>query len=46
VGGLLREGNGLIGMRERVRAAGGTLDVDGSNGVKVRVRLPIAVATT
>jgi len=45
VGGPLREGNGLTGMRERVRAAGGTLDVDGSHGVRVCVRLPIAVAT-
>jgi two-component system sensor histidine kinase DesK len=45
VGGALREGNGIIGMRERVRAAGGTLDVDGSNGVRVCVRLPNAVAT-
>jgi len=45
VGGPLREGNGLIGMRERVRSAGGTLDVEASTGVKVCVRLPLTVAT-
>jgi two-component system sensor histidine kinase DesK len=45
VGGPLREGNGLLGMRERVRAAGGTLDIDGAKGVKVCVRLPRVVAT-
>jgi len=45
VGGPLHEGNGLLGMRERVRAAGGTLDVDGVRGVKVCVRLPRTVAT-
>jgi two-component system, NarL family, sensor histidine kinase DesK len=54
VGGPVMEGNGLIGMRERVRAAGGTLVVDAASGVRVCVRLPVdslrgrpvAVATT
>jgi two-component system, NarL family, sensor histidine kinase DesK len=53
VGGPVREGNGLIGMRERIRAVGGTLVVDTERGVRVCVRLPsdtapdgpIAVAT-
>jgi two-component system sensor histidine kinase DesK len=53
VGGPLREGNGLIGMRERVRAIGGTLLVHTEKGVRVCVRLPsdatadrrVAVAT-
>jgi two-component system, NarL family, sensor histidine kinase DesK len=43
VGGPLQEGHGLIGMRERVRSAGGTLDVEASRGVKVCVRLPFTV---
>jgi two-component system sensor histidine kinase DesK len=43
-GGPLREGNGLLGMRERVTAAGGTLTVDSARGVKVSVRFPIASA--
>lgn len=39
-GGPLREGNGLTGMRERVVAAGGTLNVDATQGVTIRVRFP------
>ena len=34
------EGNGLRGMRERVSAAGGTLDLSGDPGTRVRVVLP------
>ena len=41
VGGPVNEGNGLIGMRERVRSAGGTLVVDAASGVQVCVRLPV-----
>ena len=44
-GGPLREGNGLAGMRERVTAAGGTLNVDAASGVTVSVRFPAASAT-
>jgi two-component system, NarL family, sensor histidine kinase DesK len=33
-------GNGLIGMRERVSAAGGTLHLSGSHGTRVEVVLP------
>ena len=40
IGGPLREGNGLTGMRERVTAAGGRLDVEAAHGVKVRIRFP------
>ncbi len=43
VGGPLREGNGLTGMRERVTAAGGTLDIESTRGVRVCVRFPSAV---
>ena len=35
-----REGNGLRGMRERVAAAGGTLDLSGDPGTHLRVVLP------
>jgi len=45
-GGPLREGNGLAGMRERVTAAGGTLNVDAARGVTISVRFPAASATT
>jgi two-component system sensor histidine kinase DesK len=45
VGGPLREGNGLVGIRERVSAAGGTLDVDSRSGVRISVRIPMAGAS-
>jgi two-component system sensor histidine kinase DesK len=35
-----RDGNGLIGMRERVSAAGGTLRLSGGAGTRVEVVLP------
>jgi two-component system, NarL family, sensor histidine kinase DesK len=41
-GGTPREGNGLSGMRARIAEAGGTLSVDGSNGMQVVVTLPIS----
>ena len=34
------EGNGLRGMRERVSAAGGTLELSGAPGTRVQVELP------
>ena len=43
IGGPLREGNGLTGMRERVTAAGGTLDIHAARGVRVCVKFPSAV---
>lgn len=39
-GGSLAEGNGLSGMRRRVEAVGGLLDVDGSAGTRLRIRVP------
>lgn len=35
-----REGNGLRGMRERVAASGGTLDLSGGPGTRLEVVLP------
>jgi two-component system sensor histidine kinase DesK len=40
-GGTPREGNGLNGMRTRVTEAGGTLSVDGSDGMRVIITLPV-----
>ncbi len=41
VGGDIREGNGLAGMRARVAAAGGTLQVRGDKGTCIEVVLPL-----
>jgi len=35
------EGNGLRGMRERVEALGGTLTLDGRQGTRLLVRVPV-----
>jgi two-component system sensor histidine kinase DesK len=40
VGGQAPEGSGLTGMRERVRAIGGTLDRDGRGGTRLRAQFP------
>ena len=40
-GGAFVEGAGLCGMRERVEALGGSVQLDGMSGTSVRVRLPI-----
>ncbi|MCX6628396.1 MAG: sensor histidine kinase [Candidatus Solibacter sp.] len=40
-GGVLEEGSGLSGMRERVEALGGILERDGSNGTLLRIRVPV-----
>jgi two-component system sensor histidine kinase DesK len=37
------EGFGLSGMRERVEAMGGTLERDGSHGMRLLIRLPITI---
>jgi len=44
--GVRSEGMGLLGMRERVLAVGGTFDLDSSpgRGVRIRVELPIGSA--
>jgi two-component system, NarL family, sensor histidine kinase DesK len=43
-GGIEREGAGLMGMRERVLALGGTLTYHDDDGVHVTVRVPAGVA--
>ena len=40
VGGEIREGTGLSGMRERVERAGGEVELDSAGGVTLTVRLP------
>jgi two-component system sensor histidine kinase DesK len=42
-GGICESGNGLNGMRERVRALGGTLDVDSppQQGTRLRIGVPL-----
>lgn len=39
---LIREGNGLRGMRERVESVGGTLRVERDNGTRLLIELPIS----
>ena len=39
-GGTFVEGAGLCGMRERVEALGGSVQIDGTSGTSIRVRLP------
>jgi len=41
-GDAVRTGTGLVGIRERVRALGGTLAIHSGKGVRVRVVLPLA----
>jgi len=43
-GGIAAEGNGLSGMRERVRSLGGTLEIDSprGHGTRLRVLVPCA----
>jgi two-component system, NarL family, sensor histidine kinase DesK len=40
IGGVRPEGSGLVGMLERVRSAGGRLDIDGANGVAICATFP------
>ena len=46
LGGARSDGNGLAGMRERVLAAGGTLEVDSpaGGGTRLVVRVPFRAA--
>jgi two-component system, NarL family, sensor histidine kinase DesK len=48
LGGARDDGNGLRGMRERVEAAGGTLDVDSpaGGGTQLLLRLPYRTPPT
>lgn len=41
-GGVLKPGNGLAGMRERVQAVGGSLLIDGRSGCRIEARVPLA----
>ena len=41
-GGAAPEGFGITGMRERVEALGGTLERDGTEGMRLLLRLPVA----
>lgn len=45
VGGDIREGNGLSGMRARVAAAGGTLDISSGQGTRIEAILPLVEAS-
>jgi two-component system sensor histidine kinase DesK len=45
-GGSNPDGFGLSGMRERVEALGGTLERDGSAGMRLILRLPVPGAAT
>jgi two-component system sensor histidine kinase DesK len=40
-GGLAPEGIGLLGMRERIQALGGSLERNGERGTRLRIRLPL-----
>ena len=40
--GQPRQGFGLLGMRERVLMLGGEITIDGSDGTRIDVRLPLA----
>ncbi|HZY32597.1 MAG TPA: ATP-binding protein, partial [Rhodanobacter sp.] len=44
-GGITGDGNGMSGMRERVRAMGGSLSVESprGNGTRLRVVVPVPV---
>ncbi len=41
-GGSTREGNGLLGMRERIAALGGSLVRDSRSGTRLEITLPLA----
>jgi signal transduction histidine kinase len=40
IGGTPRDGHGLTGMRERAATIGGTLTVDGTQGMTITLSLP------
>jgi two-component system, NarL family, sensor histidine kinase DesK len=44
-GGITSEGNGLRGMRERVEALGGRLDIDSGKGTRLTVYMPAWAGT-
>jgi len=44
-GGAVVEGSGLTGMRSRVAHLGGSVEIDGRNGMRLRVTVPSDVAS-
>ena len=44
-GGILREGNGLRGMRERAESLGGRLRIESGAGTRLLVEIPTQAAT-
>ena len=44
LGSDAREGNGLLGMRERVASLGGSLVRDGRSGMRLEITLPLSPA--
>lgn len=40
-GNIRQEGNGLRGMRERIEALGGRFSIDGTQGTRLNINLPI-----
>lgn len=40
-GGANQDGNGLLGMRERIAALGGSLSRDGRDGMRLEISLPL-----
>jgi two-component system, NarL family, sensor histidine kinase DesK len=44
-GGITSEGNGLRGMRERVEALGGRLDIDSGKGTRLTIYMPAWAGT-
>jgi two-component system sensor histidine kinase DesK len=42
---VMREGNGLRGMRERIESIGGTLSLDRDTGTRLLIELPAATTT-
>jgi two-component system sensor histidine kinase DesK len=43
-GNIRQEGNGLRGMRERIEALGGHFTIDGKQGTRLSIDLPIRTA--
>jgi two-component system sensor histidine kinase DesK len=45
-GGIAEEGNGLTGMRERMRALGGRLQIHSTRGQGTRLRVAVPLPVT
>lgn len=44
-GGMQTEGNGILGMRERIEALGGTLVRDTTSGTRLNIQFPLKTST-